>query len=138
MNTVLITGITGQDGSYLARHLLQRECRVIGLTRRVSSRNLWRIKDLLPKLELIEGDVTDLSSLIRICQTVNPTHIFNLAAQSFVPTSWKQPLLTSNVTGLGALNVFEAARICCPKARIYQASSSEMFGLQKDGGMQDE
>ena len=107
MKTALITGITGQDGSYLAELLLKRGWRVFGVVRQVSARNYWRIRHL-EDLVLVQGDITDIPSLIRILNDLKPTHIFHLASQSFVPTSWEQPILTSETTGIGALNIFEA------------------------------
>ena len=124
----LITGITGQDGSFLAEQLLAAGYTVVGLVRHSASPNYWRINHLLPQLSLQKGDLTDLASLIRIIQDVSPDYIYNLASQSFVPTSWQQPLFTAEVTGVGALRLFEAVRLVAPEARIYQASSSEMFG----------
>jgi GDPmannose 4,6-dehydratase len=138
MSRALITGITGQDGSYLAEILVQRKWKVFGMVRRVSSQSFWRLATVIENIEIVQGDITDLASLLQVIEEVQPTHVFNLASQSFVPTSWKQPILTSTVTGLGALNVFEACRIRCPDAKIYQASSSEMFGLQPIGTSQDE
>lgn len=126
--TALITGITGQDGSYLAELLLEKGYQVYGLVRRTSSPNYERIQHLLDRIILLEGDLTDLASLEVALETAQPDEIYNLAAQSFVGTSWKQPILTGDVTGLGAVRLFEAARRVCPKAKIYQASSSEMFG----------
>ncbi len=138
--TVLITGITGQDGSFLAELLLERGETVVGLVRRTSSPNYWRIQHLLnhPSLQLIEADITDLTSLIRVFHQIQPTVVYNLAAQSFVPTSWEQPLFTAQATGIGAINVYEAVRIACPNCKIYQASSSEMFGLQPENSIQHE
>ena len=133
MPTALITGITGQDGAYLAALLLEKGYRVIGLARRsasadrVSERLRWL--GVLEQVELVDGDLLDLSSLIRIVGEARPDEAYNLAAQSFVAASWQQPLLTGSVTGLGAVNLFEAIRIVRPSCRIYQASSSEMFGL---------
>ena len=129
MKKAIITGITGQDGSYLAENLLDKGYEVFGIVRRVSTPNYKNIQHLLdePNLHLEDGDITDLASLIRTFKKVQPDEIYNLAAQSYVAISWNQPILTSNTTGIGALNVFEAARQSCPKARIYQASSSEMF-----------
>ena len=133
MPTALVTGITGQDGAYLAALLLEKGYRVIGLARRsasadrVSERLRWL--GVLERVELVDGDLLDLSSLIRIVQEARPDEAYNLAAQSFVAASWQQPLLTGSVTGLGAVNLFEAIRIAQPSCRIYQASSSEMFGL---------
>ncbi|HUB49192.1 MAG TPA: GDP-mannose 4,6-dehydratase [Acetobacteraceae bacterium] len=132
MRTALITGITGQDGAYLAQFLLQQGYRVVGLLRRSASSDVigtrLRWLNILNDIELIDGDIIDLSSLIRVMQKVAPDEVYNLAAQSFVATSWQQPLLTGGVTGLGAANALEAVRIVQPGARFYQASSSEMFG----------
>ena len=132
MRSALITGITGQDGAYLAQLLLSKGYRVLGLMRRSASADgigeRLRWLGILKDVELVDGDLIDLSSLIRVIQTHKPDEVYNLAAQSFVATSWHQPLLTGNVTGLGAANVLEAVRIVHPTARLYQASSSEMFG----------
>jgi GDPmannose 4,6-dehydratase len=128
MPTALITGITGQDGSYLAELLLEKGYEVYGLVRRLSTPNVTRIGALVDKLVLLEGDLTDQSSLNVAVQTAMPDEVYNLAAQSFVATSWNQPVLTGDVTGLGVVRVLEAVRHFCPKARFYQASSSEMFG----------
>ena len=129
--SALITGITGQDGAYLARFLLQKGYRVTGLLARRSSDTLWRLRELeiLPDIETIDGDLIDLSSVNRAIAQAAPDEIYNLAAQSFVATSWYQPLLTAHVTGLGAMNVLEAIRLFNPAIRFYQASTSEMFGL---------
>jgi GDPmannose 4,6-dehydratase len=133
MTTALVTGITGQDGGYLAQLLLAKGYRVVGLLRRSASSDVigerLRWLGILDEVELIDGNLTDLSSLIRIIQDVAPDEVYNLAAQSFVAASWQQPLLTGAVTGLGAANVLEAVRIIRPQARFYQASSSEMYGL---------
>lgn len=133
MRVCLITGITGQDGAYLAQLMLQKNYRVVGLLRRSASSDVigerLRWLGILDKVELVDGDLTDLSSLIRVLQTVKPDEVYNLAAQSFVATSWHQPLLTSDVTGLGATKMLEAIRITGGGARFYQASSSEMYGL---------
>jgi GDPmannose 4,6-dehydratase len=133
MPTALITGVTGQDGAYLAQHLLGLGYRVVGLMRRSASSDVigerLRWLGVLDHVELVDGNLTDLSSLIRVMQTHEPDEVYNLAAQSFVAASWQQPLLTGAVTGLGAGNVLEALRIARPGARFYQASSSEMFGL---------
>jgi GDPmannose 4,6-dehydratase len=125
-----ITGITGQDGAYLSKLLLGKGYHVSGLLARRSSDTLWRLREIGvdEHVELIDGDITDLSSLIRIVEASAPDEIYNLAAQSFVGTSWSQPLLTGNVTGIGALHVLESMRIVNPRARFYQASTSEMFG----------
>lgn len=127
---VLITGITGQDGAYLAGLLLGKNCRVHGVHARRASDTLWRLRELgvLADVRLIEGDLMDLSSLIRAMEKSGAEEVYNLGAQSFVATSWDQPVLTAQVTGLGALNMLEAVRIVNPRARFYQASTSEMFG----------
>ncbi|MDQ1919677.1 GDP-mannose 4,6-dehydratase [Massilia pseudoviolaceinigra] len=128
----LITGITGQDGAYLAQLLLEKGYQVTGTYRRTSSVNFWRIEELgiqaHPNLRLVEYDLTDLSSSIRLIQTAEPDEVYNLAAQSFVGVSFEQPVATASITGLGAVNLLEAIRIVNPKARFYQASTSEMFG----------
>jgi len=128
MPTTLITGITGQDGSYLAEFLLEKGYEVYGLVRRLSTPNETRIRAHIDDLVLLEGDLTDQSSLNVAVQTAMPDEVYNLAAQSFVATSWNQPLLTGEVTGLGTVRVLEAVRHFSPNARFYQASSSEMFG----------
>lgn len=128
MPTALITGITGQDGSYLAEFLLGRGYEVYGLIRRLSTPNRSRISALMDDLTLLEGDVTDQSSLNAAMRTAMPDEVYNLAAQSFVATSWNQPVLTGDVTGLGVVRILEAVRHLAPEARFYQASSSEMFG----------
>jgi GDPmannose 4,6-dehydratase len=128
MPTSLITGITGQDGSFLAELLLEKGYTVYGLIRRTSSPNLERIAHLLPRLTLISGDLLDSSSLVAALREANPDEVYNLAAQSFVHTSWRQPLLTGDVTGLGVARLLEAIRLVNPEIRFYQASSSEMFG----------
>jgi GDPmannose 4,6-dehydratase len=127
--TALITGITGQDGSYLAEFLLEKGYDVYGLIRRLSTPNLSRIEGIVEKVVLLEGDMTDQSSLNIAVQTAMPDEVYNLAAQSFVATSWNQPVLTGDVTGLGVVRMLEAVRHFSPDARFYQASSSEMFGL---------
>jgi GDPmannose 4,6-dehydratase len=128
--SALITGITGQDGAYLSQLLLRKGYRVHGVLARRSTDTLWRLRHLgiADEVRLLDGDITDLSSMIRIVQQSAPDEIYNLAAQSFVGTSWSQPLLTGAVTGLGAVNLLEAMRIVNPGARFYQASTSEMFG----------
>jgi GDPmannose 4,6-dehydratase len=132
----LITGVTGQDGAYLARFLLEKGYRVVGLHRRSASSEMvgerLRWLGVLDRVELMDADLLDLSSLIRAVQMVEPDEVYNLAAQSFVAASWQQPILTGSVTGLGAVNVLEALRIARPRARFYQASSSEMFGRVHD------
>lgn len=131
--TALITGVTGQDGAYLSKFLLEKGYEVHGLLRRSASADVIdaRLKWLgvAGKIVLHDGNLTDLSGLIRVLRDVRPAEIYNLAAQSFVKSSWQQPLLTGSVTGLGAVNMLEAVRLVCPEARFYQASSSEMFGL---------
>lgn len=132
MKKALITGISGQDGAYLAELLLAKGYEVYGTYRRTSSVNFWRIEELgiqgHPNLHLVEYDLTDLSSSIRILQTTGVTEVYNLAAQSFVGVSFDQPVTTAEITGVGALNLLEAIRIVNPKIRFYQASTSEMFG----------
>ncbi|CAI8831442.1 GDPmannose 4,6-dehydratase [Burkholderia ambifaria] len=132
MKVSLITGITGQDGAYLAQLLLEKGYQVYGTYRRTSSVNFWRIEELgiakHPNLHLIEYDLTDLSSSIRLLQTTGATEVYNLAAQSFVGVSFDQPVTTAEITGIGPLNLLEAIRIVNPKIRFYQASTSEMFG----------
>lgn len=127
----LITGITGQDGAYLAKLLLDKGYEVFGLHARRASDTLWRLRylDIIEKVSLIEGDLTDISSLIRAINESEAGEVYNLAAQSFVATSWKQPVLTAQSTAIGALNVLEAIRLVNPDIRFYQASTSEMFGL---------
>ena len=124
----LITGITGQDGSYLGELLLQKGYRVWGMVRRSSTGGKERLEHLLGRIALVSGDITDLSSLLRLLGEIQPDEVYNLAAQSFVPTSWQEPLLTAQTTALGVLNCLEAIRLVNPKIRFYQASSSEMFG----------
>jgi GDPmannose 4,6-dehydratase len=129
----LVTGVTGQDGAYLSKFLLDRGYEVHGVLRRSASADVvatrLRWLGIGDRIALHDGNLTDLSGLLRIMRTVRPDEVYNLAAQSFVQSSWNQPLLTGTVTGLGAVNVLEATRLEAPKARIYQASSSEMFGL---------
>ena len=128
----VITGITGQDGAYLAELLLAKGYEVFGTYRRTSSVSFWRLNELEIKdhddLYLVESDLTDLSSAIRLLQQAEPTEVYNLAAQSFVGVSFEQPITTADITGLGALNMLEAVRIVNPLIRFYQASTSEMFG----------
>ncbi len=132
MSIAVITGITGQDGAYLTELLLAKGYTVYGTFRRTSSVNFWRIDELgirnHPHLHLVEYDLTDLSSSIRLLQTTGATEVYNLAAQSFVGVSFEQPLTTAEITGVGAVNLLEAIRIVNPKIRFYQASTSEMFG----------
>lgn len=132
MKTAIVTGISGQDGAYLAELLLGKGYRVYGTYRRTSSVNFWRIEELgiaaHPELKLVEYDLTDLSTTIRLLQQSGATEIYNLAAQSFVGVSFEQPLTTAEITGVGPLNLLEAIRIVNPAIRFYQASTSEMFG----------
>lgn len=128
----LITGITGQDGSYLAEFLLGKNYRVYGLVRRSSTINFERITHLQDKVELIPGDLLDQSSLITALQKAEPDEVYNLAAQSFVPTSWSQPVLTGEFTALGVTRIIESIRVVNPAIRFYQASSSEMFGMVEE------
>lgn len=132
MTKAIITGITGQDGAYLAELLLEKGYTVYGTYRRTASVNFWRIEELgiakHPNLHLVEYDLTDLSASIRLLQTTGATEVYNLAAQSFVGVSFDQPLTTADITGLGPVNLLEAIRIVNPKIRFYQASTSEMFG----------
>ncbi len=126
--TALITGVTGQDGSYLAEFLLDKGYRVVGMMRRTSTETVGRIAHLQDRIELVYGDLLDQNSLIDLIQRFEPDEVYNLAAQSFVPTSWQQPVLTGEFTALGVTRVLEAVRLAKPDARVYQASSSEMFG----------
>ncbi|MGP2410218.1 GDP-mannose 4,6-dehydratase [Yersinia enterocolitica] len=132
MKTAVITGITGQDGAYLAELLLEKGYKVYGTYRRTSSVNFWRIEELgidkHPNLHLVEYDLTDLSASIRLLQSTQATEVYNLAAQSFVGVSFDQPVTTAEITGIGPLNLLEAIRIVNTKIRFYQASTSEMFG----------
>ena len=124
----LITGITGQDGSYLAEFLLSQGYEVFGMVRRTSTVRYERIQHIQPQLHLLQGDMGDLSSLITVISQVEPDEIYNLAAQSFVPTSWNQPVFTGDITGLGVTRILDAVRTVNPHIKFYQASSSEMFG----------
>jgi len=124
----LITGITGQDGSYLAELLLEKSYRVVGMVRRASTENFERIAHLRDRIELRQADLLDQLSLIDLLRSVRPMEIYNLAAMSFVPTSWQQPVLTAEFDAVGVTRVLEAMRLVVPEARFYQASSSEMFG----------
>ncbi len=128
MPTALITGITGQDGSYLAELLLSKGYRVIGVARRSSTVTNERIEHLLDDITVVQGDLHDQGSLLALLEEYEPTEVYNLAAQSFVPTSWNQPALTGEITALGVTRMLEAIRFVNPKIRFYQASSSEMFG----------
>jgi GDPmannose 4,6-dehydratase len=128
MKKALITGVTGQDGSYLAEFLLEQGYEVVGMIRRSSTVNFERIKHIQDKITLVPGDLMDEVSLIGILREHRPTEVYNLAAQSFVQTSWSQPVLTGEVTALGVTRMLDAIRIVDPEIRFYQASSSEMFG----------
>ncbi len=132
MKTALITGITGQDGSYLAEFLLDKGYRVVGMLRRASVERFDRIEHLRDRVEIVQGDLADQTSLDAAVAEVAPDEVYNLAAQSFVPTSWNQPTMTGDVTGLGVARILEAVRKHAPKARFYQASSSEMFGKVRE------
>jgi GDPmannose 4,6-dehydratase len=128
MPTAIITGITGQDGSYLADFLLSKGYHVVGMVRRSSTVTFGRIEHIQDRIDIIQGDLHDQSSLVSVMEEFAPDEVYNLAAQSFVPTSWKQPVLTGEVTALGVTRILEAIRLVKPKTRFYQASSSEMFG----------
>src|SRR5678815_2150224 len=132
MPTALVTGVTGQDGSYLAEFLLQNGYKVVGMVRRTSTINFERIHHIQDKIELVQGDLLDQSSLVSILQEHRPQEVYNLAAQSFVPTSFTQPVLTGEFTALGVTKMLEAIRHAAPEARFYQASSSEMFGKVRE------
>jgi GDPmannose 4,6-dehydratase len=128
----LITGITGQDGSYLAELLLEKGYEVFGMTRRASTENVERIEHLVDRVTLLQGDLLDPYSLVTALRTAEPHEVYNLAAQSFVPTSWNQPVLTAEFTGVGVTRLLEAVRTVDPDIRFYQASSSEMFGKVRE------
>jgi GDPmannose 4,6-dehydratase len=128
----LITGVTGQDGSYLAEFLLQKGYEVFGMTRRASTENVERIAHLVDRVNLLQGDLLDSASLDSALRTAEPAEVYNLAAQSFVPTSWNQPVLTAEFTGVGVTRLLEAVRSVDPGIRFYQASSSEMFGKVRE------
>jgi GDPmannose 4,6-dehydratase len=128
MQTALITGITGQDGSYLAELLLAKGYRVVGVARRSSTVTNERIEHLLDRIHVVQGDLHDQGSLLSLLEEYDPGEVYNLAAQSFVPTSWNQPALTGDITAIGVTRILEAIRFVNPKIRFYQASSSEMFG----------
>jgi len=128
MKKALITGITGQDGSYLAELLLKKGYKVYGLVRRLSTPNYWRIEYIVDRINIIGGDMTDESSLMNAVEISKPDEVYNLAAQSFVGASWKQPVLTAEVSAMGTLKLLEVVRKLAPKAKFYQASTSEMYG----------
>ena len=132
MSRALITGVTGQDGSYLAELLLEKDYEVFGMTRRASTENVDRIAHLTDRITLLQGDLLDSSSLAAALHEARPTEVYNLAAQSFVPTSWNQPVLTAEFTALGVTRMLEAIRTVDTETRLYQASSSEMFGKVRE------
>ncbi len=132
MKTALITGVTGQDGSYLAELLLGKGYRVVGVVRRSSTENFERISQFQDRITLVQADLLDQYSLIEAVKTAEPDEIYNLAAMSFVPTSWNQPVLTAEFTALGVTRMLEAVRWVNPKIRFYQASSSEMYGKVRE------
>jgi GDPmannose 4,6-dehydratase len=134
MKKAFITGITGQDGSYLAELLLEKGYDVYGLTRRTSTQNFQRLSAIIdnPNLHLVSGDLIDQHSITQALKDINPDEVYNLAAQSFVQTSWEQPVLTGEFTAIGVTRALEAVRLACPQARFYQASSSEMFGKVRE------
>lgn len=136
----LITGITGQDGAYLAQFLLEKGYSVYGLLARRSTPTTWRLEylNILDRVNLIEGDLTDMGAVVRALKESRADEVYNLGAQSFVATSWRQPLLTATATGLGALNILEAIRLTSPETKFYQASTSEMFGGMKEHPIQSE
>lgn len=128
----LVTGITGQDGSYLAELLLEKGYEVYGMVRRASTENVERIAHLTDRISLIQADLLDQFSLVGALEEARPTEVYNLAAQSFVPTSWRQPVLTAEFTAVGVTRLLEAIRKVDPSIRFYQASSSEMFGKVRE------
>ncbi len=132
MKTALITGITGQDGSYLAELLLSQGYHVCGMVRRASTENFQRIEHLRERIQLFQGDLLDQTSIATVLEQVRPDEVYNLAAMSFVPTSWQQPTLTAEYTAVGVTRMLDAIRQACPQARFYQASSSEMFGKVRE------
>ncbi len=138
MKKAFITGINGQDGSYLAEFLLNKGYQVAGLIRRTSTPNLINISNLLKDIKIYDGDLLDQGSIDRVIKDFKPNEVYNLAAQSFVKSSWNQPILTGDVTGLGAVRVLESLRNISPETKFYQASSSEMFGNTKDEFISEE
>ena len=130
--TALITGITGQDGSYLGELLLSKGYQVVGMVRRSSTENFQRIEHLREKIHLVQGDLLDQTSISSILEQYHPDEVYNLAAMSFVPTSWQKPVLTAEFTAVGVTRVLDALRQSCPKAKFYQASSSEMYGKVRE------
>src|SRR6266436_2218269 len=136
--TALITGITGQDGSYLGELLLSKGYQVVGMVRRSSTENFQRIEHLREKLHLVQGDLLDQTSMSSILEQYRPDEVYNLAAMSFVPTSWQKPVLTAEFTAVGVTRVLDALRQSCPKAKFYQASSSEMYGKVRETPQSEE
>jgi GDPmannose 4,6-dehydratase len=132
VKTALITGITGQDGSYLADLLLEKGYRVCGMVRRASTENFQRIEHIRDRIQLLQGDLLDQTSIASVLDQARPDEVYNLAAMSFVPTSWQKPVLTAEFTAVGVTRVLDALRQSCPGARFYQASSSEMFGKVRE------
>ena len=134
MKKAFITGVTGQDGSYLAEFLLEKGYEVYGLIRRTSTQNFQRLQNIIdnPHLHLVSGDLIDQHSITQALRDIMPDEVYNLAAQSFVQTSWEQPVLTGEFTAIGVTRMLEAVRLACPQARFYQASSSEMFGKVRE------
>jgi GDPmannose 4,6-dehydratase len=132
MKKALITGITGQDGSYLADLLLEKKYEVYGMVRRSSTEKFERISHIKDQIHLVQADLLDQLSLIKMLEAVQPDEVYNLAAMSFVPTSWSQPVLTGEFTAIGVTRILEAMRLVCPESRLYQASSSEMFGKVRE------
>jgi GDPmannose 4,6-dehydratase len=132
MKRALITGVTGQDGSYLAELLLEKGYKVFGMVRRASTETYERISHIKDRIELVQADLLDQLSIIKLMEHTQPAEVYNLAAMSFVPTSWNQPVLTGQFTAIGVTRMLEAIRLICPKARFYQASSSEMFGMVRE------
>src|SRR6516225_5643506 len=130
--TALITGVTGQDGSYLAELLLEKGYRVCGMVRRASTDHFQRLEHLRDRVQLLQGDLLDQTSIASVLDHVRPDEVYNLAAMSFVPTSWHKPVLTAEFTAVGVTRVLDALRQSCPKARFYQASSSEMYGKVRE------
>ena len=135
MKSALITGITGQDGAYLAKLLLEKNYRVYGLYRRISTPNFWRLQalDIYDKVNLISGDLSDLSSILNAFKASNPDEVYHLAAQSFVEASFESPLATAEVTGLSVTRILEAVKLYSNKTKVYFAGTSEMFGSSYNG-----
>lgn len=140
MKKAFITGVTGQDGAYLSQLLLSKGYEVFGLVRRLSTPNYWRLETLgvRSQVQIVEGDITDEHSLSSLVKNIQPDEVYNLAAQSFVGTSWQQPILTTQVNTMGTLHLLNAVKLYCPKAKFYQASTSEMYGNSHIDNTQDE